>query len=106
MKYLGTVEQNGIATQITQITTTETIVEMKPNVFYNFGEIASELSITLATPETTKTVSEYMGQFSTGENTPVVSFPASVQWANEPTFSANKTYQFSVVNNIGLIVEI
>lgn len=104
MKYLGTVEQNGIATQITQITTTETIVEMKPNVFYNFGEIASELSITLATPETTKTVSKYMGQFSTGENTPVVSFPAAVQWANEPTFSANKTYQFSIVNNIGLII--
>ena len=46
-----------------------------------------------------------MGQFKTGSTVPTVVFPSDIVWKTAPSLVANKTYQFSVLNNKGIIVE-
>lgn len=78
---------------------------LTPNIYYLFtGEITS-LSIFFGEAKAGR-YNEFKGQFRTGSNVPVVSFPASVKWVGEefPTLEADRTYQFSVLNDIGVIV--
>lgn len=82
--------------------------ELKPNVFHIWdnaidgGTFAPTLGAEL--PFITN---EFMGQFTTGSTAPTVTWPNSVSWpGGTPTIAAGKTYQFSILNNIGLIVEI
>ena len=78
---------------------------IKPNIYYLFtGEITS-LSISFGEAQTSR-YNEFKGQFSTGATVPTVSFPTAVKWIGEtfPELEADRTYQFSIVNNIGVIV--
>lgn len=78
---------------------------LTPNIYYLFtGEIAS-LSISFGEAKTSR-YNEFKGQFRTGSTVPVVSFPSSVKWVGEefPELEADRTYQFSVLNDIGVIV--
>lgn len=82
--------------------------ELKPNVFHiwdnaiNGGTFAPTLGTEL--PFVTN---EFMGQFTTGSTAPTVTWPNTVTWfGGTPAIAAEKTYQFSILNNIGLIVEI
>jgi hypothetical protein len=43
-----------------------------------------------------------MFSFTSGATPTVLTLPASVQWANELTVEANKRYEISIVDNIGL----
>jgi hypothetical protein len=43
-----------------------------------------------------------MFSFTSGATPTVLILPASVQWANELTIEANKCYEISIVDNIGL----
>ena len=75
-----------------------------PNVFYNYTGNLTSLSITLATAIANRAC-EYNGQFVTGETVPTLVFPSNIVWINNfPDIEANKTYQFSIMNNIGVIV--
>lgn len=89
-----TVEDDGSIEQI-----------IKPNVFYNFTGEITELSISFDTAVEDRE-NEYKGQFVVGSTIPQVTFPTSVKWLGEefPELEENKTYQFSVVNNIGVII--
>lgn len=80
--------------------TTET--ELQPNKFYKFGEVDS-LNLTFAT-ETAGILNEYMFEFVSGETATTLILPDTVKFETTPNIEANKTYQISVVNNIGLIV--
>lgn len=79
----------------------DSTVEIQPNVFNVWGEIAS-LTVTLATPINANKVNEYMLQFTSGATATTFVLPANVKFSTELNIEANKTYQISIVNNIGL----
>ena len=82
-------------------------VTIRPNVLnvwdatYSGGET---LTIAFSNEQNLAT-NEYMGQFKTGSTVPTVVFPSEIVWKTAPSLVANKTYQFSVLNNKGIIVE-
>ena len=80
---------------------TETTVEIAPNVLNVWGEVA-ELDITLADADATK-VNEYMFQFTSGATATTLTLPADIKWVSAPNVQANKTYQVSIINNLGVI---
>lgn len=80
-----------------------TSYELDPNKFYLFGEKAI-LTITLAT-EQSGIVNEYVFQFDSGSTATSLYVPNTVDWMDEPDIQANKTYQVSIINNLGVIGE-
>ena len=92
-------ENSGIEV-ILQTATTATI---QPNVLNVWGEVAS-LDLTFAEGTEGK-VNEYLVQFTSGATATSLVLPDSIQWMAGPNVQANKTYQLSVVNNLGIIGE-
>ena len=82
--------------------TTDAEKELSPNTYYKWGEM-SILTITLGS-EIAGIVNEFCGEFVSGETATTFSVPESVSWPNGLTVDANKTYQFSIVNGVGVIV--
>lgn len=78
----------------------ETTAAIQPNIDYIFGECES-LTITFTEGKKSKR-NEYMFSFTSGETATVLTLPSSVQWANELTVEANKRYEISIVDNVGL----
>ena len=85
--------------------TSDTSYEVTPNVFHVWGTVTS-LSITLATPTDSSIMNEYLFQFTSGSTATSLSTPSTVVWVSEPSIEANKTYQVSIVNNIGIIASV
>lgn len=79
--------------------------ELLPDTFYNFTGDLTALTLTFA-EQTAGRESEFKGQFVTGASVPTVSFPNEIAWVGGefPELEAEKTYQFSVMNNVGVIV--
>lgn len=82
---------------------TETVVEISPNVLNIWGEVAT-LDITLGEPKV-GVVNEYMFQFTSGATATTLVLPADINWVSAPNVQANKTYQVSIINNLGVIGE-
>ena len=88
-----TVSDNGAVTQA-----------LSPNVFYNFTGTLTSLTITLSSAIANREC-EYKGQFLSSSTAPTVTFPNGIIWVDSfPTIETNKAYQFSILNNIGVIV--
>lgn len=85
--------------------TSDTSYELTPNVFHVWGEVTS-LTITLATPERTDIMNEYLFEFTSGSTATSLSTPSTITWVSEPSIEANKTYQASIVNNMGIIASV
>lgn len=83
--------------------TSSTTLSVAPNVLHKWGTV-SILTITLTAPTNTSVYNEYMIQFSSGSTPTTLSVPSTVKWVVEPKIEANKTYQISIVDNIGIIV--
>ena len=84
--------------------TSDTTFAVTPNVLHIWGTVAS-LTLTLATPTDATIVNEYMIEFTSGSTATTLSLPSSVEWAESCgslSVEASKTYQISIVNNIGL----
>lgn len=84
--------------------TGSTTLSIAPNVFHVWGTV-SALNITLTAPTESSVYNEYMIQFESGSTATTLSLPSSVEWAESCwalSVEANKTYQISIVNNIGL----
>lgn len=84
--------------------TSDTTFAVTPNTLHIWGEVAS-LTLTLATPTDATIVNEYMFEFTSGSTATTLSLPATVEWAESCgslSVEASKTYQVSIVNNIGL----
>ena len=94
-----------IGSKIVKDGTGELEIELKPDVFYQFGSGYTKITFTLGTPKTGY-VNEYNGEFKTGETVPQIIFPDGISWVGRYSseLDANKTYQFSILNNIGVIV--
>ena len=75
------------------------------NTFYLFTGDINSLTITLGAAS--KGESEYKGQFHTGNNVGEFKSPASITWVGgNPVLEANRTYLFSIEENIGIMVEV
>lgn len=79
-----------------------TSVELAPNTFYMWGEVA-ELTITLGAEQPGIT-NEYCGQFLSGDVPTTFSAPDVIKWAGGLSVPANSVCQFSIVGNIGVMV--
>ena len=85
--------------------TNETVRTIEPNEFYMWDEVAS-LDLSFA-EEILNATNEYTFQFTSGATPTSLTLPDTIQWVNgEPNIEANKTYQVSIVNNIGLIISV
>jgi hypothetical protein len=100
----GRLLNNKKAEKIVVVNQTNNIVEIQPNVLNVWGEVA-KLTITLATPNDTSIVNEYMVQFASGATATTLVLPDIIQWLSEPTINPNATYQLSIVNNLAVIGE-
>lgn len=84
---------------------------IKPNMFYRWTTAQTSLTIALEAPENDTIVNEYMFEFISG-STPTslsISVPtgySAIKWLEEWTPEANKIYQVSILNGIGLVVSI
>ena len=84
--------------------TSDTTFTLTPNVMHIWGSVTS-LNLTLATPTDSTIINEYMIEFTSGATATTLSLPSSVEWAESCgslSVEASKTYQISIVNNIGL----
>lgn len=94
---------SGKANKISVVQTSASTIEINPNTFYKFGEVAS-LNITLASITDNTIYNEYMFEFISGATATTLILPSSVKWLETPTIESNKIYQCSIVNNIGILV--
>ena len=109
--YLTAADLEGLATEEyvdsavnTQVVNhTATTAEIAPNVLNVWGEVAS-LNLSFAEGGE-GVVNEYMVQFASGATATTLVLPDTIQWMAAPNVQANKTYQLSVVNNLGIIAE-
>lgn len=51
-------------------------------------------------------MNEYLFQFTSGDEVTSLTIPSTVVWPISPNIEANKTYQVSIVNNIGVIISV
>lgn len=80
-----------------------TTIGIEANKYYQFGEVTN-LNINLAEPSNTTMLNEYMFEFISGETATTLTLPDTIKWLEEPSIEANKTYQCSIVNNIGVLL--
>lgn len=85
------------------VESTTTTLEIQPNKFYKFGEV-TELNLTLAEITDTTQLNEYMFEFVSGATATTLTLPDTIKWLETPSIESNKTYQCSIVNNIGILV--
>lgn len=95
--------QDGKNYEVEIVESTETTVELQPNKYYQFGEV-TELNLTLAEITDNSQLYEFMFEFISGETATTLTLPDTIKWSDVPTVEANRVYQCSIVNNIGLIV--
>lgn len=77
--------------------------EIQSNKFYKFGEV-STLNITLAAITDTSVLNEYMFEFVSGSTATTLTLPNTIKWLETPSIEANKIYQCSIVDNIGVLL--
>lgn len=82
--------------------TTGGAYELVPNVYYKWGNVSS-LTLTLANP-IANIYNEYMFEFVSGSSATSLTLPNTVKWVSTPNIEINKTYQCSIVNNIGILI--
>ena len=85
------------------VSMTDATAELAPNTFYRWGEIAA-LSITLETPTNEAITNEYCFEFVSGSTATTLTVPDTIRWAQEPSIDTGKTYQVSILNQIGVII--
>lgn len=90
----------------TNIATTQPAGGMLSNVMYNFGELSSNTTFTLAAATDNSIANVWTWTFSTGETVPTITPPANISWVGSvPNFIANKNYEISVMNGVGVWME-
>lgn len=79
-------------------------VELLPNTTYIYGTLSS-LNITLAAIPNNTYEYEYRGKFVSGDTATTFTYPEDITWIGGLSgLEANKTYEFSIVDKIGVIV--
>lgn len=89
-------------------TSTSSSMTLSPNIYYrNTNTSLSSLTITLGSISNSNIINEYFVEFTTSSSGTTISLPSSIKWANgvTPTFESGKTYQISIVNNLGTYIK-
>ena len=83
----------------------DTTFELTPGIMHNWSEVANlDLSV-FGQPIDTSVNSEYHFRFISGTEPTRLLLPAAVKWPNgTPQIEANKRYEFSILDNIGLYI--
>lgn len=85
-------------------TYTSSLMTLSPNIYYrNTNTNLSTLTISLGSVSNLNILNEYLVEFTTRSSGTTVILPSSVKWVNgvAPTLENGKTYQISIVNNLG-----
>lgn len=69
---------------------------------YSFGK-KTTLDIELQAPPSSRFINEYMCQFISGSTPTEFTYPDSVHFVQDVNIEANKLYQVSIINNVGVI---
>lgn len=77
----------------------DTEVELEPNKFYVFPEMAS-LSVTLQAPQNTGITNEYHFVFKSGETATTLTLPEDVTLPDGFTVNPNKIYELSILEGM------
>ena len=94
---------NGENYSVEIVESTLTTQEIEPNKFYKFGEV-TEINLTLAEITDNTQLNEFMFEFVSASTATTLTLPNTIRWLETPSIEANKTYQCSIVNNIGILV--
>lgn len=94
---------NGKNYSVEIVESTSNTQEIQSNKFYKFGEVSS-LNITLAAITDTSVLNEYMFEFISGSTATTLTLPNTIRWLETPSIEANKIYQCSIVDNIGVLL--
>lgn len=94
---------NGKNYSVEIVESTLTTQEIEPNKFYKFGEV-TELNLTLAEITDNTQLNEFTFEFISGSTATTLTLPNTVKWIETPTIEANKIYQCSIVDNIGVLL--
>lgn len=86
--------------------TSDTTFTLTPNTFHVWDEVAS-LDLSFG-DETSGVANEYLFQFTSGATATTLTLPDDIKWADDaaPTIAENMIYQCSIVNDIGIFVEV
>lgn len=75
---------------------------LESSTYNALGEITADITFTINLYDY---IAEYSGEFSFGDTVYNITFPSSVVWAVEPVYQPNRKYQFSILNNLGIMCE-
>lgn len=98
----GTIDLGYINKQLS--TSTSSSMTLSPNIYYrNTNTNLSTLTVSLGSVNNSNILNEYLVEFTTRSSGTTVTLPSSVKWVNgvAPTLENGKTYQISIVNNLG-----
>lgn len=69
-----------------------------PDKFYSLGELTTDIDITFALGDSYDSTKyhEWKLQFVIGTTVPTITFPATLEWNNIPSFETGMTYQINI----------
>lgn len=81
---------------------------MLPNVLYTLGTLTGTVTFTLASPTIATRVNHYFWTFDTSSTAPTITWPTGITWlwGSPPTVNANKHYEISVLDGVGISMEV
>lgn len=96
--------KNNYQKKVVSVSSSETTKTIDSNTYYKWGTMTS-LNISLNTNVDSSILNEYMFEFTSGSTPTTLSLPSSIKWLNglSPIIEQNKTYQVSIINNLGII---
>ena len=88
------------------VETSEASVTLEPGKYYNLTNSGASLALAFA-PAQPGRMGQYCGTFYSGDSPKNLTVPAGIQWVGStPEIAANTTYQFSVMDRIGVIASV
>lgn len=79
------------------------------NTLYTLGILSGTITISLAAPTDSTISNHYFFTFETGATAPTITWDATItSWmgGSAPTINANKHYEVSVLNGVGVAMEV
>lgn len=88
-------------------TTTASSKSLTANKYCRWTNTPTSITITLATPENSNILNNYMFEFTASSSGCTLSVPSTIKWmnGNAPTIEAGKTYQISIINNLATVAK-
>ena len=82
---------------------------MLPNVYYALGTLTGSVSLTMASPTESGILNQYFFTFDTGATAPTITWSNLItSWygGSAPTINSGKHYEVSVVDGVGVCMEV